>query len=287
MRKYYKIPNEIQDKIAEDYQYGLLYQELAEKYCVSKNTVSKIINKRSLKAKGYHQHKWVNDHYFDNIDSEEKAYLLGFLIADGCIRVENDHRYNSVQSTRICFSNSEDDKEILDIIHSRICPNHKMLYRHNIKGARVRKPQYIIQWAAPNMIKVLQEKYKIVPRKTYDCDFEFPFESIPEELHRHFIRGFMDGDGSINFSELRFAFTSEKFMKQIMKKFEELFVQHAESCLDFKWTSTKTIGKTCVYWRTFIPMGHGRGSIIKDYLYKDATIFLHRKYNKAYKINNE
>ena len=84
------------------------------------------------------------------------------------------------------------------------------------------------------MIKVLQEKYKIVPRKTYDIDFNFPFETIPEELHRHFIRGFMDGDGSINFSELRFAFTSEKFMNQIMGKFEKLFENHDESCLDFK-----------------------------------------------------
>ena len=57
MRKYYRIPNEIQDKIAEDYQSGLLYQELADKYCVSKNSVSRIVNQKGLKAKGYHQHK--------------------------------------------------------------------------------------------------------------------------------------------------------------------------------------------------------------------------------------
>ena len=30
----------------------------------------------------------VNDNFFDKIDSEEKAYLLGFFIADGCIQKE-------------------------------------------------------------------------------------------------------------------------------------------------------------------------------------------------------
>lgn len=27
----------------------------------------------------------VNEHYFDNIDSDEKAYILGLFYADGCI----------------------------------------------------------------------------------------------------------------------------------------------------------------------------------------------------------
>ena len=51
----------------------------------------------------------INDTYFDEIDSEDKAYLLGFLIADGCIRAEK--RKNGNISYRICFSNSIEDKE--------------------------------------------------------------------------------------------------------------------------------------------------------------------------------
>jgi len=282
MQKYCKIPNETRDQIAEDFKKGLEFPEIAKKYEISKYTVSKIINEKDLKAKGHSQKKWVNDHYFDNIDSEEKAYLLGFLIADGCIREELDYRKTHIKSTRIAFSNSEDDKEILDIIHSKICPNHKMLYRYNTKGAKNRKPQFILQWSAPNMIKVLEEKYKILPRKTYDKEFTFPFETIPEELHRHFIRGFMDGDGSINWSELRFAFTSEPFMKQIMQKFSNLFKEHEDSVYDFSWTAAYTKGKTTEYWRVFIPLGHGRDKLIKLYLYKDATIFLSRKYKKAF-----
>lgn len=265
---------------AKDFKSGMTYQQLSEKYGICKGTVTNLLLQLNLKSK--RQRFWVDDHYFDVIDTEEKAYLLGFLIADGCIREEKDYRYKDVKTTRICFSNSEDDKEILDIIHSKICPNHKMIYYHNSRGAKIRKPQYTIQWPAPNTVRVLKEKYKILSRKTYDQNFVFPFETIPENLHRHFIRGFMDGDGSINWSELKFVFNSEHFMNQIIQKFSNLFKEHEETVYDFSYTIKCIKGKTTDYWRLFIPLGHGRDKLIKSYLYKDATIFLSRKYKKAY-----
>ena len=33
---------------------------------------------------------YINDTYFDVINTEEKAYLLGFLVADGCCRLEKE-----------------------------------------------------------------------------------------------------------------------------------------------------------------------------------------------------
>lgn len=38
----------------------------------------------------------------------------------------------------------------------------------------------------------------------------------------------MDGDGSINYSELRFAFTSFKFMNQIINIFKDLFDEYKD-----------------------------------------------------------
>lgn len=34
----------------------------------------------------------VNENYFENLNSPEKAYVLGFLYADGCNHI-NDHKY--------------------------------------------------------------------------------------------------------------------------------------------------------------------------------------------------
>lgn len=76
---------------------------------------------------------------------------------------------------------------------------------------------YMLRWTSKTMHKDL-EKYNITPRKTYDLDFEFPFELIPNEYIWDFIRGFFDGDGQISYSEnshqMTFALygTSEKFM---------------------------------------------------------------------------
>lgn len=49
----------------------------------------------------------INDTFFDVIDSELKAYALGFLVADGCIKHEK--RANGNFSYRVAFNNSIDD----------------------------------------------------------------------------------------------------------------------------------------------------------------------------------
>ena len=81
-----KLTKEQWNEVIEDFKNGLSLKELSEKYNCSTQTISK--NLRNLGIKNSKQLKWVDDTYFDFIDTEEKAYLLGFLIADGCIRKE-------------------------------------------------------------------------------------------------------------------------------------------------------------------------------------------------------
>lgn len=120
----------------------------------------------------------INDSYFDNIDNEEKAYLLGFLVADGCCRLEK--RKKSF-SKRIAFNNTIDDKEAIELLHKRICPDSSLLiknYTHN----RRKKPQYTLQWSSEHMFDILSAKYNIKPHKTLDKNFFIPENSIPEDL---------------------------------------------------------------------------------------------------------
>jgi len=283
MGKKLEISDEIKNKVIELYKNGTSIKKIGEKFNRSAQTISRWLKMWEIKPKDHPQLKWVNETYFDNITTEEQAYLLGFFIADGCIREESDSRNPNWHSTRLCFSNSIDDEEIMNLVHERICPNNKPLYIHNTRGAKNRKPQISLQWTSYNMVATLENKYKILPRKTYDQDFEFPFNTIPKNLWRHFVRGFMDGDGSINNSELRFVFTSEKFMYQIINLFKSLFDEHKNSVWDFSYNITEYDGKTCKYWTVFIPLGHGRDKLIKSYLYNDATVYLKRKFNKAYK----
>lgn len=168
----------------------------------------------------------VIDNFFENIDSEEKAYLLGFFVADGSYGLGS----GCTASYRYQIHQQEKDKCIVDWYQKAIVPEGII----NFKEAFIDKKgvhhcgAYTLRWTSKTMHKDL-EKYHIIPRKTYDLEFEFPFELIPKEFIWDFIRGFFDGDGQISYSEtshqLTFALygTSKKFMNQLGELFEKEF----------------------------------------------------------------
>ena len=206
----------------------------------------------------------INDSFFDIIDTELKAYLLGFLVADGCCKLEK--RRNGKRTKRISFNNTIDDKEAIEALHTNICPDSSLLiknYTHN----RRKKPQYTLQWTSEHMFDILGEKYNIKPLKTKDKEFFIPESAISDELWRHFIRGFFDGDGHVGSCTIEFVFTSEPFMKQIMNWFR-----------NFHYRTYHIQGKTTDYWKVIIPAPDKIKKCIYDFFYKDSTIFLHRKY---------
>lgn len=207
----------------------------------------------------------INDTYFDEIDSEDKAYLLGFLIADGCIREEK--RSNGNISYRICFSNSIEDKEAMELLHSKICPLSKMSIDNQSTKTTKRKDRYILQWTSLHMTETLINKYKIIPHKTKDTTFKLPSETIPENMWRHVIRGFFDGDGHCGKYEISFIFTSIPFMNQILSHFK-----------DFNIKVYKVSGKTVDYYKAVIHGGKKILSFTKEYFYTNSKYFLRRKY---------
>lgn len=207
----------------------------------------------------------INDNFFDIIDSELKAYLLGFLVADGCCKLEKRSHGNK-RTKRISFNNTVDDKEAIEALHTNICPNSSLIiknYTHN----RRKKPQYTLQWTSEHMFDILGSKYNIRPHKTLDKSFFIPEDTIPENLWRHFIRGFFDGDGHVGSCTIEFVFTSEPFMNQIMSWFK-----------NFHYRVYHIQGKTTDYWKIIIPTPDKIKKCIYDFFYKDSTIYLLRKY---------
>lgn len=156
-----------------------------------------------------------NDNFFEIIDTEEKAYALGFILADGCVTIEPKKKPGIV-SKRLSLFNSIDDEEVLLKIREWIAPDAKVKYSHTTKGAKNRKTQLMIRFSSTKIVDDLMSKYNINPKKTQDIDFMFPFEKISSDMLYHFIRGFFDGDGwctkSGNFG---FVSTSKKFLLQL------------------------------------------------------------------------
>ena len=270
-----RIDQEKIEGIIKEYKNNYSVKEIALQYNVSSTTVINYLTSAGL---------WVprvkyknNDTYFDEIDSAEKAYILGFLIADGCIRLEK--RKNGNISKRICFSNSILDEEVIKYIHQKICPQTSLCYCHNKKGAKNRKPHITLQWTSNHMCNTLINKYHILPHKTNDINFEFPFETVPKEFYGSFILGFLDGDGYIGTNYIKFIATSKKFLLQLENIFKQFFEEHkdiiAPYCSRFYIETNKM-----TYYKYVIPLGKGRMKFVKKFLYEKTPIFLKRKYDK-------
>ena len=117
-----------------------------------------------------------NDHFFDYIDSELKAYLLGFIFADGC----------NYKELELDIELRKDDVEILQLIKKALSVKTEIRERKtkNTKTLKV-------------FSKYLGQRLSalgLTPRKT----FTLCYPDIPKELNRHFIRGYLDGNGTVS-----------------------------------------------------------------------------------------
>lgn len=203
--------------------------------------------------------------YFKTIDSEVKAYILGYLIADGSIE-ESNRKDRPSKLIRLRFGCITEDDEIIRLIRSEIAPNNKLRYYQPKQPNH--KQVTILQICDKELINDLKTLYNIQPRKTYLIDFEFP--QIPKEFERDFIRGFIDGDGSIGRHHFSMICNSEKFAIQIRDKFLEVIPE-------LKSYIYKENRKYTDYWSLHFSMNLMVAKKIYKYLYSGATVFLKRK----------
>lgn len=163
-------------------QNKLRYSEVKKKYNIPRGTWDYWIRKKYNKTADKRLYK-ANDDFFDSIDSEIKAYLLGFLYADGYLA--NDGR----MGIRLKI----DDCEIIKLIQHYICPNNPIEYTNNQNFKR--RPQCSIRWKSEQMYNRLKELGFCIDKTHTESDI---FKHIPEDMKFHFIRGFFDGDGHVS-----------------------------------------------------------------------------------------
>lgn len=127
---------------------------------------------------------FVNNHdYFQDIDSEVKAYLLGFFAADGHIEHRKD--YDSY-TLRICVH--LDDVHILMLFNNQITNGRSAITVS--KSRNIASIALTSKKIGEDLLKLGFDSNKTHSWKT--------LPKIPEKLYKHFIRGFFDGDGSVS-----------------------------------------------------------------------------------------
>lgn len=262
---------DFQIEVVELLKQGLRPGEVSKKLNRNGSSVSSVI--KALNITGYNkQENTCNHNYFDNIDTEIKAYLLGFFIADGWLNVGN---------SRFGLQIKEEDNIVLHYIKNEFVNGSVISTKNRTTETVTRKNISTIRWTSSHMKDIFMNKYKILENKTYDKTFMFPFEEIPEHLIRHFIRGFFDGDGC--FSKIRQSLsitiisTSLNFLNQIAKYFTNLSEGINEVIREINGKTTNYYTLNFNFERTDKPE---KVLKIYNYLYDDSELYLIRKKDK-------
>lgn len=196
----------------------------------------------------------VDPTIFDVIDSEAKAYWLGFLLADG---------NTSKRSLNLALAVKDHD--------------HLIRFRDFIA------PEYPIRI---DLIagKHLASKVTITDRYLVDRLQQLGIEarrphplngllSTPECLRHHWVRGFFDGDGSAANTQAQMSFCGSK---RVLSAVWVLIT----SGIGEKLGSMRKHTKGEIYYLNF--GGRNSLSTVADYMYRDATVFLERKRARLY-----
>lgn len=182
---------------------------LGKKFGCSYGTIKLLLNKNGIKSRGNKQGYPRNELYFNQINTEEKAYWLGFLYADG-----------SVNACKSEISITLTDKEHLEKFHKAIgALNHNIA---NVVETRFKNPKPLYKFAIKDK-QLCSDliKWGCVPNKTFLLN---KIPNIPRDYISHFLRGYFDGDGSLHYlkgtNNYRISFTcgSSDFLDDIQKE---------------------------------------------------------------------
>lgn len=202
----------------------------------------------------------VNEEYFEKIDTQEKVYWLGFLFADGCVK-ENNGSYSVVLQL------AEKDKKTIYKFKKSIKSEHKVSKYYD---KRIKKTYYGISITSYKFAKNLIN-LGCCPRKTFTA--EFPKKYVPFKLMNHFVRGYFDGDGSV-------------FRKDKKDKYPivSICVSHIFGIQLRKYLWDNVCIKKSSFRKSqsiyTIRLSSQQALSFLRWIYKDADIFLKRKYNR-------
>lgn len=185
-------------------------KQLGKEFNCSYPTIRNLLNKHKIKSRGNKQGYPRDEFYFNKIDTEEKAYWLGFLYADGCVHSNNyEISVNITDKEHI-----EKFKTAIKAFNHNITEtqdkrfqNAKTLYQFSIKDKQLH--QDLIKWGC-------------IPQKSLLIN---KIPNIPRDYVSHFLRGYFDGDGSLHYlqstNNYRISFIGTKdFLNDIQKELQ-------------------------------------------------------------------
>ena len=249
------------------YLEGSLAKDIAEIVGLSESGVTYHLRNMGISRHNGVQSLTKREDYFETIDTEEKAYWLGFIMADGSVGI-----HNGQYSMKISLSVK--DRIILERFASAVDSSNKIWERDEVFKLKTSSSygkvfrKCCISISSKRMVESLFA-HGVVLKKT-GC------ESIPdidEALKPHFLRGFFDGDGTASYTPSRFCgesgYTSPSYSFG--------FISCEKMLMDiqqFTGIEEKIYKRVGCYSFSY---GKKKGRELYDIMYANATIWLPRK----------
>jgi hypothetical protein len=156
---------------------NLTMKEIGEKFNISRWTVLDRLRKLGIRKNMRH---FVNHDSFNKF-TKESCYWAGFIAADG-----------NVSKNMIHVELQYSDYRHLEKLCRFVNRDTMLWERSRLRGIKTFK--YVTMSIVSNkIVKDVAEKFNIVPNKT----FVLQPPNIPDNMINHYIRGYIDGDGSI------------------------------------------------------------------------------------------
>ncbi len=266
MKPYNKLTEEDKQSIVKEYYNLVPFKDMSEQLSISERAVARVLKEDGINTRLKNRYT-LNPDYFETIDTEEKAYWLGFIYADGYV---GDEKTNN-----IVISLTESDKEHLESFAK--CIDYTGIVRIGGKGGfEGSKNRCTINFSNKKMASDLR-KLGLYPGKSTTMS---SIPDIQEELLRHFIRGYFDGDGSV------YTARSTSYHKGKMYEYQKAtvtmigtksFIKSIAEKRNYLHRIRPSKTKEMVYLEYY---GVNDMKTISDDFYNDATIYLKRKDDK-------
>jgi len=205
----------------------------------------------------------VNDSYFNTIDTNKKAYILGLLLCDG----SNQERES--KTNRLYIKLKESDKYLLEQIRDILAPQYKLTLGNSIHNAKIFY-NYRLEIASDMLSKSLTNLGMVQDK------FLRTLPNVPDNLFGALLRGIFDADGSI--SKKTTSNTSNSYQVYIAGSNKEL-ITSIQAKLDYGTLylhSRANLNERDMLYLRFNSIEEK----LKLYklLYSDATLLLTRKF---------
>ena len=230
--------------------------EMGKRENVDRRTLAKHFKALGIEIINKQNCSKFNEHIFDEIDSEEKSYWLGFIFADG---------YISSSPLR------EDVKSIYQFELSLGLKDQEHLEKFRV----------FMEYEKPLLVDTYRCRFAVASKhlwstlNNYGCtpnkSLTLNFPNVPEHLIRHFIRGYFDGDGCISRHVHNTCVTPHIELLGTKQMLEHVLmysgskarykhnIHHSKETWTLEWT--KDLGIEFI-----------------NYLYGNCSIYLNRKY---------